>query len=128
MTSSGPLVPGPKPVAMRSYACRCVVDVGRLPSSDSPRRIDSTGHAITSRISTPAMANGHACRATSVAHRSHTLPAGGVGSSPAATARSGWRMRLGTFQRSMPLPTTAMIEGSSVSAARIITATTMAAM
>ena len=104
-----------------------MVDVGRLPSSDSPSRIDSTGHAIVSRMITAMIAKGHACRATNVAQRSHTVPEGS-GSRPSATARSGWWMRLGTFQRSMPCPTAPMIAGSSVSAASIITATTSPAM
>ena len=90
--------------------------------------MESTGHAMTSRMTVPAMANGQAWRATRSAHRSHTLPAGDVVSVPDAAARSGWWIRLGTFQRSMPLPTTAMIAGSSVRAASIITATTIPAM
>ncbi len=77
---------------------------------------------------TPATAKGHACLATSVAQRSHTVARGEIGSAPVATARSGWWMRLGTFHRSIPLPTTPRMAGSSVSAATIITATTTPAM
>ena len=112
--AAGRWCPGPKPSAMRSYAWRWVVDVGRLPSSDSPRRMLSTGHASTSRIDRR--------------RRSRTATRGGRPASPSAPTpcpraagrgprdrRSGWWIRLGTFQRSMLLPTAPMIAGSSVS-------------
>ena len=37
-SSSGPLKPGPKPSASRSYACRVVVEAGSLPWSEEPSR------------------------------------------------------------------------------------------
>ena len=46
-SSSGPLKPGPNPLANRSYAWRVVVRFGKLPSSEKPRRRSFTGMAST---------------------------------------------------------------------------------
>ena len=124
-TSSGPLVPGPKPcgdevvgLALRGGR-REVAVVGLAQAHGQHRRRDDQQDDDVPRI-----ANGHAWSATSVAQRSQTVAGGRLGALPSRTARSGWWMRLGTFQRSMPWPTTPMTAGSRVSAASIITATT----
>ena len=49
---SGPLVPGPKPLSMRSYAWRTVVDLGICPLFCWPSCRLSTGMASTRRIAT----------------------------------------------------------------------------
>ena len=56
----GPLKPGPKPLASRSYARRVVSDDGSLPWSAAPRRIENTGRASvtsTARLA-PTMIQG----------------------------------------------------------------------
>ena len=53
-TVKGPLKPGPKAAASRSYALRVVEDAGLLPSSDAPRRSEKNG--IASNTSTTAAA------------------------------------------------------------------------
>ena len=53
-TTKGPLTPGPKPSASRSYARRCVRLCGSEPSSGKPRRSESTGAASArSAVVTP---------------------------------------------------------------------------
>src|SRR5450631_4618399 len=54
----GPLKPGPKPCAIRSYALRVELPEGSLPESEEPSRSESIGNINTSMTTVAATANG----------------------------------------------------------------------
>ena len=51
-TSSGALIPVPKPSASRSYACRWVVCAGASPAAGKAVWIQNAGIAIATRVTT----------------------------------------------------------------------------
>ena len=64
---SGPLKPGPKPLASRSKATRVGVPAGSVPWSAEPRRSEKNGRAMTTiRMSAPPAAT-HGYRWTRLA-------------------------------------------------------------
>ncbi|CAM5434458.1 hypothetical protein SALBM311S_04730 [Streptomyces alboniger] len=65
----GPLKPGPKPSDSRSYARRCVVDVGCEPSSGSPSSSWVAGTAIAPSPTTPSSSTAAGRRMTKLAQR-----------------------------------------------------------
>ena len=117
-TCSGPLKPGPKPSASRSYAWRWVVDGGLVPASVMPRRIESSGTASSSITARPAT------RATT--GRSVTRRAQRALSVRADSADEPVRARP-TRQRSMLCPAKPSSAGISVTAMAIATSTVAAA-
>src|SRR5215472_12349808 len=70
-SSSGPLNPGPKPSASRSYACRVVDDEGSLPWSEEPSRTLSTGMAKMTTTAAAAAAATAGLRSTVPDQRAH---------------------------------------------------------
>ena len=60
--STGPLNPGPNPSDNRSYARLVVLDVGRLPESEEPSLIASTGAARSSSIPSESTKNARGVR------------------------------------------------------------------
>jgi hypothetical protein len=113
---SGPLKPGPNPLASRSYACRVVVEDGLLPASEEPRRRENTGNVRTpmSTIATADSSPGR--RWTTLAQRCHTPPLLGV---PAAVRRRSRRL-------SVRIPRMPSRAGSRVIAASTVATTVVA--
>ena len=68
---NGPFEPAPNAALIWSYATRCVRDSGWLPSSGSPRRIDVTGRAKISRMTTPTAIETHGRAVTRSPQRSN---------------------------------------------------------
>ncbi len=84
---SGPLKPGPKPSASRSYALRVVVEAGSLPWSEEPRRSERVGMDSASITSRAAPASSFGRRSTVPAHLLQTPP------EPVASAPSSFSLR-----------------------------------
>src|SRR5262249_60593112 len=117
-TSSGPLKPGPKPVASRSYAFRVVVCAGFVPASAAPSVVDSAGIASVSKTPRDASTAAFGWPVTNRPKRTILL------TSPAAGGSS--RMTKGRRPRSTRCPILARIAGSSVTAVQTATTTVIA--
>src|ERR1035437_9691960 len=63
---NGPLKPGPKPFAIKSYALRVELPEGSLPESEDPSRSERTGSINTSMTTIAPTANTLGRLATSV--------------------------------------------------------------
>ena len=66
---SGPVPPAPNPRAIRSYALRAVLSLGRFPVSPNPSRIDVSGAASRSSTSNPRISGGQGRRWMNRLHR-----------------------------------------------------------
>ncbi len=90
--TSGPLVPGPKPWATRSYARRSVRLTGSEPSSGRPTRRPNTGSVAASSNPAAPSAYGTGCRLTWPIQRRHPSP--GTASAAATRRRTSRRDRM----------------------------------
>ena len=114
---SGPLKPGPKPLARSSNAWRVVWPAGSLPASLDARRSPSAGAANASMVAVATMAVSAGRRCTRCTHRSQK--AGLVPSAPGAA----WRLPSSPTRRPIRLRNA----GSRVSDAASTTTTPIAA-
>ena len=117
-TRSGPLTPGPKAASTCSKATRCDRAGSSEESSGIPKSMCRNGQAIRSSSAVPSVSASHGRRPIRLAKRPQN---DSVGSAPFFSFAKGRRMR------SILLPANPSRQGSSVVAARIITATPMAA-
>src|SRR5665811_882151 len=86
---NGPLKPGPKPFAIKSYALRVELPEGSLPESEDPSRSERTGSINTSMTTIAPTANTLGRLATSVDQRAQNpLACGSCGPSTASRRRS----------------------------------------
>ena len=112
-TTKGPLNPGPKPSASRSYATLVVVPAGWFPSSETPRCRASVGTASATRRARPNTVPATGWRWTTPLQRE------------ARVGRSRPGDRRCTDQASMRRPAKPSSAGSSVTAASTATSTAL---
>ncbi len=86
---SGPLVPGPKPSVVSSYAWKVVVSSGKLLSSLNPRRRLSTGIVMTSSSTVTPIAIAQELRWTTRLHRYDHVSRTGTSRRRGTSVRSG---------------------------------------
>ncbi len=123
-TTSGPLNPGPKPSASRSYAARPVVEAGSLPASAKPSRMSSAGTDRAPSAATDTSSAVHGRRCTPRAQRRQPAPSSQV--RPLASRRARCRAALFSTVGRMRPPKTPSSAGSSVREATIVTSTVRA--
>ena len=117
-SSSGPLNPGPKPSASRSYACQVVVEEGSLPWSEVPSRKLSTGMAKMTMTAAATVASTAGERSTVPDQRAHRPLGPGAVTWPAS--------RRCCRRLSTRIPKTPSSAGSKVTAAATVNATVSA--
>ena len=132
-TASGPLAPGPKPWEIRSKAWRLLSDVGFVPLSGCPSVIENNGMARMIRTATLATAHGHGRSLTLRPQRANALcsccswVAAALRAACSCAEIPALRARNRADSDRTLLPATPMNAGTRVSAASIVTATTIAA-